>query len=105
MIVAVLQYPAYLPSFDETVERCRAVVPVFETEVSGLIDKTWGMNEDLGRMCSVYHFEDRPSAEAYFATEGFREFVKTTLQDQLEIELYEVAAIAYRRSLKSPPEL
>ena len=100
MILVVLRYPAYLPTFDEVAERCQAMVPVFESEIPGLIDKTWGMNEEKGTMCSVYHFEDRASAEARFATERFRDFVEETLQNQLEMEFFEVAAVASKRSLK-----
>ena len=51
-------------------------------------------------MCSVYHFEDRASAEARFATERFRDFVEETLQNQLEMEFFEVAAVASKRPLK-----
>lgn len=76
------------------------MVPVFESEIAGLIDKTWGMNEENGTMCSVYHFEDRASAEARFATERFRDFVEETLQNQLEMELFGVAAVASKRPLK-----
>ena len=100
MILVVLRYPAYLPTFDEVAERCQAMVPVFESEIPGLIDKTWGMNEEKGTMCSVYHFEDRASAEARFATDWFRDFVEETLQNQLEIEFFEVAAVAGTRPLK-----
>jgi len=100
MVVVVLLYPAYLPTFDETAERCRAMVSAFENDVPGLIDKTWGMNEETGRMCSVYHFEDRASAEARFASDGFRDFVETTLDNQVELEYFDVAAVASRRPLK-----
>ena len=40
MILVVLRYPAYLPTFDEVAERCREMVPVFESEIPGLIEKT-----------------------------------------------------------------
>lgn len=100
MVVVVLLYPAYLPTFKETVARCEPMVPVFEADVAGLIDKTWGMNEEKGTMCSIYHFEDRGSAEAYFATEQFRDYVEITLQGQIELEYFEVAAVASKRSLK-----
>jgi len=100
MVVVVLLYPACLPTFDEIAERCRAAVPVFEKDVPGLIDKTWGMNEEKGRMCSVYHFEDRASAEACFATERFRDYVETTLHNQLEMEYFDVAAVASKGPLK-----
>ncbi|NNC41578.1 MAG: hypothetical protein HKN95_12925 [Acidimicrobiia bacterium] len=100
MVLVVLRYPAYLPDFDEVAERCRAMVPIFERDIPGLIDKTWGMNEEAGTMCSVYHFEDRASADARFATDRFRDFVENTLQSQLEMEFFDVAAVAARRPLK-----
>jgi len=100
MVVVILRYPAYLPTFDEVAEQCRAKVPVFETEIPGLIDKTWGMDEAAGTMCSVYHFEDRASAEARFTSEGFRAFVEKQLQNQVEIEYFDVAAVAVRRPLE-----
>ncbi len=64
MVVVALRYPAYMASYDEVAERCQALVPAFESEIPGLINKTWGMNEESGAMCPVYHFEDRASAEA-----------------------------------------
>jgi len=51
-------------------------------------------------MCSVYHFEDRASAEACFATDRFRDYVENTLKNQLEMEYFDVAAVAYRAPLK-----
>jgi len=51
-------------------------------------------------MCSVYHFEDRASAEACFATERFRDYVETTLHNQLEMEYFDVAAVASKGPLK-----
>jgi hypothetical protein len=76
------------------------MVSAFENDVPGLIDKTWGMNEETGRMCSVYHFEDRASAEARFASDRYRDFVETTLHNQIELEYFDVAAVASRRPLK-----
>jgi hypothetical protein len=35
-----------------------------------------------------------------FATERFRDFVENTLHGQLEIEYFDVAAVAYRGPLK-----
>ena len=99
-VVVLLRYPAYVATFDEAAAQCREKVPVFESEIPGLIDKTWGMNEKTGAMCSVYHFEDRASAEARFASEGFRDFVENTLQNRLEIEYFDVAAVAVRHPLK-----
>ena len=100
MVLVVLRYRAYLPTFDEFAERCQAMVPVFESEIPGLVDKTWGMDQATGTMCSVYHFEDRASAEARFASRRFRDFVERTLQNRLEIEFFDVAAVAARRPLK-----
>jgi len=92
MVVVVLLYPACLPTFDEIAERCRAAVPVFEKDVPGLIDKTWGMNEEKGRMCSVYHFEDLVSAEAWFNSERQRSF---RAQNNATLEYFDVAAVAF----------
>lgn len=100
MVLVVLRYPAHLPTFDEFAERCRAMVPVFESEIPGLIDKTWGMDEETGTMCSVYHFEDRASAEARFASGRFRDLVEKTLRNRLEIDFFDVVAVALRRPLK-----
>lgn len=100
MVVVVLLYPAYLPTIEETAARCEPRVPRFEADVPGLIDKTWGMNEEQGTMCSVYHFEDRVSAEAYFATEPFLHFRDITLQGQMELEYFEVVAVASKGPLK-----
>ena len=100
MVLMILRYPAYLPTFEKVAERCEAMVPVFEKSVPGLIDKTWGMNEVTGQMCSVYHFEDRASAEARFTSDQFRDFVENTLHNQLEMDYYDVAAVACRSALK-----
>ncbi len=101
MVVVVLLYPAYLPTFGEVAARCAEAVPRFENQVPGLIDKTWGMNEETGRMCSVYHFEDRASADAYFAAEGFRAFAADTLGNQLDMQFFDVAAVAFKRPLRT----
>ena len=98
-VVVILRYPAYLGTFNEFAERCQPLVPGFE-KIPGLIDKTWGMDEAAGTMCSVYHFADRASAEARFASERFRDFVENTLQNQVEIEYFDVAAVAVRSPLK-----
>ncbi len=78
MIMVVLHYPALLP----TVEALRAdkekELPFFENEIPGLIDKTWGTNEETGRGASVYHFEDRASADAWFNSDRQRTFRKRT---------------------------
>jgi hypothetical protein len=97
MILVILHYPALMP----TVEALRAdkekIVPFFEKEIPGLIDKTWGTNEKTGRGASVYHFEDMASAEAWFNSERQRDF---RAQNQATIEFFDVAAIAYKRPLK-----
>ena len=100
MVVVILRYPAYVSTFAEAAEQCQAKVPVFENEIPGLINKTWGMDEATGTMCSVYHFEDRASAEARFASAGFQRFVEETLHNRLEIEYFDVAAVAVRRPLE-----
>jgi len=97
MVMVVLHYPALAP----TVEALRAdkekELPFFEKEIPGFIDKTWGTNEATGRGASVYHFEDRDSADAWFNSErqqGFRE------RNHATIEYFDVAAVAFRRPLK-----
>ena len=97
MVMVILHYPALAP----TVEVLRAdkekELLFFEKEIPGLIDKTWGTNEATGCGASVYHFEDRASADAWFNSErqrGFRE------KNHATIEYFDVAAVAYRRPLK-----
>ena len=62
------------------------------------------MNEKAGAMCSVYHVEDRASAEARFAGEGFRDFVENTLQNRLEINYFDVAAVAVQVAGSAKPD-
>ncbi len=74
MIMVILHYPAVAPTLGEVRADKEKSVPFFENEIPGLIDKTWGMNEETGRMASVYHFEDRPTADAWFDSEKQRSF-------------------------------
>jgi heme-degrading monooxygenase HmoA len=97
MVMVILHYPALLP----TVEALRAdkekSLPFFENELPGLIEKTWGSNEETARGASVYHFEDRASADAWFNSDlqqSFRE------RNHATIEFFEVAAVAFKRPLK-----
>jgi hypothetical protein len=97
MVMVILHYPALMP----TVEALRAdkekELPFFENEIPGLIDKTWGINEETGRGASVYHFADKASADAWFNSDrqrGFRE------KNHATIECLEVAAVAFRSPLR-----
>ncbi len=101
MKMVVIRYPAVLPTFEEVAARSQKFVPFFEKEVPGLIDKTWGMNEETGRMVSVYHFEDGASAEAYFQTPTWTNFRDEVLKNRHEMEFFDVAAVAFKRPLKS----
>jgi hypothetical protein len=100
--MVVLRYPALTPTVAELgVDKAKAV-PFFEQEIPGLIDKTWAMNEELGNGISVYHFEDRATAEAWFDSDRQREFRR---QNGASLEYFDVGAIAVRRGLKEadPP--
>jgi len=98
MVMVILHYPALMP----TVEALRAdkekSLPFFE-KLPGLIDKTWGTNEQTGRGASVYHFEDRASADAWFNSERQRRFRE---ENGATIEFFDVAAIAFTRPLRQP---
>jgi hypothetical protein len=99
VIMVVLRYPALTPTVAELgVDKAKAV-PFFEQEIPGLIDKTWAMNEELGDGISVYHFEDRATAEAWFDSERQREFRR---QNGASLEYFEVGAVAVRRPLREP---
>ena len=97
MIMVILHYPALMPTLKELREDKEKVVPFFENEIPGLIDKTWGTNEETGRGASVYHFEDMASAEAWFNSERQRSFRK---ENHATIEYFDVAAVAFKRPLK-----
>lgn len=97
MIMVILHYPALLPTLEELREDKQKVVPFFENNIPGLIDKTWGTNEKTGRGASVYHFEDMTSAEAWFNSEIQTNFRK---ENQATIEFFDVAAVAFKRPLK-----
>jgi hypothetical protein len=97
MVMVILHYPALMP----TVEALRAdkekELPFFENEIPGLIDKTWGTNEENGRGASVYHFADKASADAWFNSDRQRRFRE---KNHATIEYFEVAAIAFRSPLR-----
>jgi heme-degrading monooxygenase HmoA len=90
MVVVVLTYPALTDTVDELQTQKQEVVPFFEG-IPGLIDKTWAMNESTGRGISVYHFEDRASADAWFDSERQREFRRV---NGPTIDFYDVGAVA-----------
>ena len=69
MMMVILHYTAVAPTLAEVREDKEKSAAFFENEVPGLIDKTWGMNEEAGRMASVYHFEDKATADAWFNSE------------------------------------
>lgn len=98
MIIVVLHYPALAPTLAELAADKEIAVPFFETEIPGLIDKTWAMNEETGRGISVYHFEDMSTAQAWFGSERQSAFRR---QHHATIEFYDVAAVAVCRSLKA----
>lgn len=97
MIMAILHYPALLPTVVALRADKEKALPFFENEIPGLIDKTWGTNEEVGRGASVYHFEDLASAESWFNSERQRNF---RAKNQASLELFDVAAVAFRRPLK-----
>ena len=102
MIMVILHYPALMPTLEALRADKEKIVPFFEKEIPGLVDKTWGTNEKTGRGASVYHFEDLASAEAWFNSEQQRNF---RAKNQATIEFFDVAAIAYKRPLKEPVSL
>jgi heme-degrading monooxygenase HmoA len=90
MVIVVLHYPALTVTVDELQTQKQEVVPFFEG-IPGLIDKTWAMNESTGKGISVYHFEDRASADAWFNSERQREFRRV---NGATIDFYDVGAVA-----------
>ena len=96
MIIAVLHYPALTDTVGELRTQKQEVVSFFES-IPGLIDKTWAMNESTGRGISVYHFEDRASADAWFDSERQREFRR---QNGATIDVYDVGAVAVAAPLR-----
>lgn len=96
MIVAILHYPALTETVLELGDQKGELVPFFES-IPGLLDKTWAMNESTGRGVSVYHFEDRASAEAWFDTERQRAFREA---NGATIEIYDVGAVAVAAPLR-----
>ena len=96
MIIVVLHYPALTDSVGELRAQKQEVIPFFEG-IPGLIDKTWAMNESTGRGISVYHFEDRVSADAWFGSERQREFRRL---HGATIDFYDVGAVAVAAPLR-----
>ncbi|MCE2453044.1 MAG: YdhR family protein [Nitrospinae bacterium] len=90
MMMVILHYPAVAPTLAEVRADKEQAAAFFENEVPGLIDKTWGMNEETGRMASVYHFEDKATAEQ-------RSFRRA---NNASLEYFDVAAIAYTKPLR-----
>ncbi len=96
MVMVVLHYPALTDGVDELRTQKQQSVPFFEA-IPGLIDKTWAMNESTGRGISVYHFEDRDSADAWFNSERQREFRR---MNGATIDFYDVGAVAVAAPLR-----
>lgn len=96
MIMAILHYPALMPTLEALRADKEKSVPFFET-IPGLIHKTWGINEKTGRGASVYHFEDQTSADAWFNSEASQRFRAV---NNASLEYFDVAAIASTRPLK-----
>ena len=97
MMMVILHYPAVAPTLAEVREDKEKSAAFFENEVPGLIDKTWGMNEEAGRMASVYHFEDKATADAWFNSEKQRSFRRA---NNASLEYFDVAALAYTKPLR-----
>ena len=96
MIMAVLHYPALMPTLEELRADKEKSVPFFE-KIPGLIHKTWGINEKTGRGSSVYHFEDQASADAWFNSDTSQRF---RAENNASLEYFDVAVIASTRPLK-----
>jgi heme-degrading monooxygenase HmoA len=96
MIMVILQYRALAASATELGADKTAQVPFFES-IPGLIDKTWAQNDETGRGVSVYHFEDRASADVWFDSDRQREFRRI---NGASIEYFDVGAIAVRVPLR-----
>lgn len=96
MILVVLRYPALTDTVRELADEKADAVPFFE-DIPGLIDKTWAMSEEAGSGISVYHFEDREQADAWF--ESDRQCAFRTANGA-SIEFFEVGAVAVRAPLR-----
>ena len=96
MIMAVLHYPALMPTLEELRADKEKAVPFFE-KIPGLIHKTWGINEKTGKGASVYHFEDQASADAWFNSDTSKRFRE---ENNASLEYFDVAVIASTRSFK-----
>jgi heme-degrading monooxygenase HmoA len=96
VILALLRYPALAPTVEALAIDKQQAVPFFET-IPGLIDKTWAMDEASGNGVSVYHFEDRSSAEAWFDSDQQRRF---RAANGASFELFDVGAVVVRSPLR-----
>ncbi len=96
MILALLRYPALAPTVEKLAVEKQEAVPFFET-IPGLIDKTWAMDEATGSGVSVYHFEDRDSAEAWFGSDQQQAFRAT---NGASLELFDVGMVVVRSPLR-----
>jgi heme-degrading monooxygenase HmoA len=96
MVMVILNYPNLKPTLKDLKEYCKEWVPKLEA-VPGIVDKTWGINEETGQGVSVYHFEDRAAADAWFNSQfqkDFRTRVHATIQ------YYEIGGIVFKQPLK-----
>ena len=96
MVMVILNYPNLKPTVGELQEYCKEWVPKLEA-VPGIVDKTWGINEETGQGVSVYHFEDRAAADAWFNSEfqkGFRS------RNHATIQYYDIGGVSFVRPLK-----
>lgn len=98
MILAILEYRALAESVEQLARDKEQSAPFFEKEIPGLVDKTWAQNDETGRGTSVYHFEDRQSADAWFDSDRQREFRRV---NGASIDFYEVGMVAVRSALKT----
>lgn len=96
MILALLRYPALAPTVADLAADKERAVPFFET-IPGLIDKTWAMDEATGQGVSVYHFEDRASADAWFGSDQQSSFRS---ENGASLELFEVGTVVVRAPLR-----
>ena len=95
--MVVLEYPALAESAARLGADKAGQVAFFES-IPGLLDKTWAQNDETGRGISVYHFEDRASADAWFDSDRQSEFRRV---NGATIEFYEVGTVAVRAPLRA----
>ena len=95
--MVVLEYPALAASAAQLGNDKTEQVAFFES-IPGLVDKTWAQNDETGRGISVYHFEDRTTADEWFDSDRQREFRRV---NGATIEFFEVGAVAVRTPLRA----